>query len=103
MALDTLREIERWYAAHCDGDWEHTYGVDIQTLDNPGWRVHIDLHETSLAAVPFESVRYGDPEGGSDWLHLSVVDYQFRGVGDASKLAVILEAFLDWVRSHDAA
>jgi hypothetical protein len=26
----------QWYAAHCDSEWEHTYGVTLDTLDNPG-------------------------------------------------------------------
>jgi hypothetical protein len=33
---DLLEWLMRWYAAHCDGEWEHTYGVVIDTLDNPG-------------------------------------------------------------------
>ena len=35
--------LERWYQAQCDGDWEHHSGVTIETLDNPGWLVKIDL------------------------------------------------------------
>lgn len=33
---DVLERLERWYAAQCNGDWEHTYGVKIGYLDNPG-------------------------------------------------------------------
>jgi hypothetical protein len=52
----SLSALERWYASQCDGEWEHGYGVRIDTLDNPGWRVHIGLHGTkkqdaSLARV----------------------------------------------------
>jgi len=44
--IDPLRALEDWYASVCDGDWEHTYGVKIGTLDNPGWTVDIDLRQT---------------------------------------------------------
>jgi hypothetical protein len=33
---DLLRWLQDWHAGQCDGDWEHSYGVDIGTLDNPG-------------------------------------------------------------------
>src|SRR3954469_18783567 len=45
---DVLDQLQRWYAQHCNGEWEHSYGISIQTLDNPGWRVKIDLHQTDL-------------------------------------------------------
>lgn len=100
--MDTLREIERWYTSQCDGEWEHAYGVDIGTLDNPGWTVRIDLHGTELEGVPFEAVQRGDCEGDADWLRLRVVENRFDGAGDPSKLDVILQAFLEWSRRHTA-
>ncbi len=42
-----LRKLQNWYAAECDGDWEHQYGIKIDTIDNPGWRVEIELNFTS--------------------------------------------------------
>jgi hypothetical protein len=30
-----LERLERWYAAQCNGDWKHTYGITLETLDNP--------------------------------------------------------------------
>ena len=101
--MTTLQAIERWYTSQCDGDWEHMYGVDIGTVDNPGWAVAIDLHETELDGVPFEAVKRGDSEEGDDWLMLRVEGRQFRGSGDPSKLDVILRAFLDWAQPHAAA
>jgi hypothetical protein len=101
--MNTLKEIERWYASQCDGDWEHMYGVDIGTLDNPGWSVKIDLHETELEGVLFDAVMRGDADEGDDWLHLRVEGKQFDGAGDPSKLDVILRAFIEWSRQHTAA
>jgi hypothetical protein len=28
--------VEDWYAARCDGDWEHEFGVRLVTLDTRG-------------------------------------------------------------------
>ena len=41
--MDPFPFLETFYASCCDGDWEHQYGVKIETLDNPGWDVHVDL------------------------------------------------------------
>ncbi len=40
--------LQSWYANHCDGVWEHTSGVRIDTIDNPGWSLKVDLIGTEL-------------------------------------------------------
>jgi hypothetical protein len=50
---DELVALQRWYADQCNGDWEHKDGVEINTPDNPGWRVVIDLRDTALESTPF--------------------------------------------------
>jgi hypothetical protein len=39
--MDEFSELQDWYAAHCNGEWEHQHGVVIESLDNPGWWVKI--------------------------------------------------------------
>jgi hypothetical protein len=46
---DALTRLQEWYGEQCDGDWEHQSGICIETLDNPGWFVRIDLAGTALA------------------------------------------------------
>ncbi|UCH44768.1 MAG: hypothetical protein JSV11_10785 [Nitrospiraceae bacterium] len=41
--MNNFDRLNRWYINQCNGDWEHQYGIVIETLDNPGWRVKIDL------------------------------------------------------------
>ena len=38
--------LEQWYLRQCDGEWEHGFGVEISTIDKPGWSANIDLHNT---------------------------------------------------------
>ena len=86
--MNTLQETERWYSSQCDGDWEHMYGVDIGTLDNPGWTVKIDLRDTELEDVPFEPVWQGNADEDGDWLQIRVEGGQFNRYGsDSPKLA----------------
>ena len=49
-----LRGHQLCYLSRCDGDWEHSFGVVVETLDNPGWRLLVDLEGTGLEAKPFE-------------------------------------------------
>src|SRR4030095_11402014 len=51
--VNALAELERWYRARCNGDWEHSFGITICTLDNPGWSVSIQLTDTVLAQAAF--------------------------------------------------
>jgi immunity protein 53 of polymorphic toxin system len=51
---DVLTWLQGWYATQTDGDWEHSNGITIATLDNPGWSVEIDLADTALAGQVFD-------------------------------------------------
>lgn len=41
--MNELIWLQNWFAVQCDGVWEHAHGIKIDTLDNPGWTVHVDL------------------------------------------------------------
>lgn len=91
-----LEELQRWYASQCDGDWEHTYGVRIETLDNPGWHVMIDLADTELDGRPFRDIDAVESERA--WLACTVEAGTFHGRGGAPMLGRLLRIFLDWAR-----
>jgi len=94
--MDHFNRLCSWYSAQCDGDWEHTYGIKLETLDNPGWTLEIDLSDTELEEKPFASVHRGDSEEDVSWLHCEVVRGKFEASGGAPDLPEILEAFLQW-------
>jgi len=92
--LDTtiLTRLQNWYLTNCDGDWEHSYGISINTLDNPGWTIKIDLSDTCLQDLQYD--KHID-NGISDWLFFKVADKVLEASGDTSKLITILTTFLD--------
>lgn len=100
---DNLEWLTHWYAAQCDGVWEHGHVVKIATLDNPGWSVKIDLSDTSLEGQAFEAQSYnleapdGDPT--QRWYHCKVTDGRFEGAGGVPDLGSIIGVFRDWVHS----
>jgi hypothetical protein len=87
--------LEAWYKERCDGDWEHSYGVSITTLDNPGWLVEIDLVETPWSHVTTRFLR--NERTDSDWVQSEVKDGKFVGSGGIANLSEILEIFLQIV------
>jgi hypothetical protein len=92
--------LERWYQAHCNGDWEHRSGIKIETLDNPGWVVRIDLDGTEMADKPFVEPQLAPGVDGDDWLVCRVQDGVFEGYGGPHKLGAILGVFCDWCERY---
>lgn len=72
--------LQSWYAENCNGNWEHSQGVNIQTLDNPGWSVVIDLRGTALEARDMPAHTYENDE--HDWIFCKVEDGRFLAQGD---------------------
>jgi hypothetical protein len=93
-----LDAVQSWYEAQCDGDWEHQYGVKIETIDNPGWAVKIDLAGTKLWGKPLAETVEDRTE--TDWIRCSVSDGRFEGYGGPKNLADILERFIAFAESH---
>lgn len=101
MSVDTLERLTSWYGAQTDGDWEHGYGIRIETLDNPGWHVRIDLSGTPLEAVVFTEVR-DSYEHATDWMLCRRVGSEFDVACGVLRLSDALEVFLDWAESSCA-
>jgi hypothetical protein len=96
--MDELQELQRWYLAQCNGDWEHDRGIQIRTLDNPGWRVQINLASTVLEGVTFSEIADLAPE--QDWIRCWVENDAFQGAGGPLMLAPILRHFLAWANGQ---
>lgn len=93
--LDPLVRLQEWYLSMCNDDWEHTYGVSITNIDNPGWAVKVDLADTYLYDVEFPTVKI-QRENEDDWVFCSVKDGQFDACGGPKNLKEILIIFLNW-------
>lgn len=103
MGDDNLNWLTAWYLAQCDNDWEHSYGVKIDTLDNPGWSITIDLTDTSLHHKVFEHAEKGEPNGDLDgwrrtgsWWAASVQGGAFRVSCGPLDLSAAINVFRQW-------
>jgi|SRR6478752_655085 len=91
---DSLSRLQSWYQRQCNGDWEHQYGIRLETLDNPGWGLAIDLRGTTWEGQTFFGQKM---EGDQHWYHCHVKDEQFLAACGPEDLEVVLRIFLSWV------
>ena len=102
--MSALTELQEWYVAQCNGDWEHAYGVSIGTLDNPGWSLKIALTETYLEAIEFSQRSYGvgvdGHASGNEWLVCKKEKGIFVGHGGPRKLEEMINIFLSWAKEN---
>lgn len=100
--MDDLTWLTRWYASQCNGSWEHQNGVKLDTLDNPGWILTINLEETDLENRPFELQRNGtepeayDPTNVASWWICRVENKEFIATCGPHDLPAIISIFRDW-------
>lgn len=102
--MNEIDRIQQGYRNQCDDDWEHAYGVKIDTLDNPGWSLPVDLIGTALEQAPFDPIAYrvgenSEPEG-EDWYVCKTEDSQFKGFGGPNHLKTLLNVFLSWAEKE---
>lgn len=103
--MSTLSRLEAWFAAQCNGYWEHSSGVSVTSCDNPGWWVKVNLAGTALEHRAFAEIAEGVNEErhptGPRWMNCRIEGNTWHGAGDETKLERILETFLEWVEGHD--
>jgi hypothetical protein len=102
---DHIAWLMNWYRSQCNGDWEHRHGVVIETLDNPGWSLIVDLERTPLDGRPFnpvfenvaESQAPFEPAGDGRWMVAKVEGNKFKAYGGSGDLFRLVGTFRSWV------
>ena len=94
MSMNHLDILQNWYFSQCDGDWEHQYGVKIDTLDNPGWSIDIDLKNLNCKLTPFDDI--DKQRNTNDWYQCFVRNNRFMGRCGPKNLTEVIEVFFKW-------
>jgi hypothetical protein len=101
--MTALARLQSWYSQHCNGEWEHSSGIVIESCDNPGWWVKISLTGTPLQNEAFTEIAESVDDRrfplGSRWLSCRVENGTWHGAGDETKLERILEIFIAWAEN----
>jgi hypothetical protein len=101
MLIDGMNEdlewLQNWYVAACDGDWEHDFGISINTLDNPGWTLKINIAGTQLADQI--QGRTFIERTDTDWCFWEVKEQTFTAFGGPENLIELVRIFRSWAES----
>jgi hypothetical protein len=104
ISMNSIEWLQSWYMRQCDGEWEHEHGVSIQTLDNPGWMLRIDLTGTSLEGVSMKAIagtiNHLGMDGNHQWIDCRVESNQFVGAGGPMSLIQICDIFMRWAEGE---
>jgi hypothetical protein len=96
--MSEIQWLMKWYATQCNGEWEHQFGVKIETLDNPGWSITIDLEETALESREYARVDH-DMGDKVSWWTCRIEENQWRAACAPGDLATVVGLFRDWAES----
>lgn len=88
-----------WYAAQANEEWEHEFGIHLDTLDNPGWTLAIDVAETGLDASAFPTFEW---DSGTEWIRMrgDSDSSKIRGACSPHQLETVVGAFRKWVSAQ---
>ncbi len=89
--MNALQWLQEWYQSQCDGDWEHTFGIKITTIDNPGWVIKINISGTDLEGLIIELQLNEVDE--NHWYQFKSNGYTFEACGDPSTLETLILIF----------
>ena len=96
--MSILKWLEEWYESNCDGDWEHQFGLSLNTLDNPGWCLRLDLNYTLFEDVIFPEVLIDRSE--YDWVRCIKKGSSIECTGGSKNLEEMLSIVKKWMDSN---
>ena len=70
----------------------------IDTLDNPGWSIAINLEDTELEDKNFQQIELEYSE--NNWLICFIKNNRFEGRCGPLNLPEVLQIFRDWAESY---
>jgi len=94
--VNSLDWLMQWYASQCNGVWEHGHGVDITTIDNPGWQLTIHTIGTHWEGVTMDEIKH-DYDHETEWFTCKANGNAFTGFGGPGQLGAMIEVFRGWI------
>lgn len=91
---NTLEWLENWYLQQCNGYWEYSYGIKIETLDNPGWYLVIEFIGTN---THLQNEGWKNKEDEDGWCAYGIEDGVFSATCDPNKLGLLIQLFKEKV------
>ena len=91
-----------WVARQFDGDWEHGHGFTLGLIDNPGWRLDVDVSNFDLPGTELLPIKESDSDHTRFFFAQVTTDDMFEGTCDASQLERLLRVFRSLIETSPA-
>lgn len=99
--MTNLQWLQEWLLENCNMDSsDHDYDISIETLDNPGWHIRIQVQDTKLENEKFEKIAI-QREDENNWLHCKVEDKTFESACGPRNLDEVISIFKEWATSKE--
>jgi len=86
-----IKWLQEWFYQLCDREWEHENSILIETIDNPGWSIKIDLNNVNFS---ISSQKWKIFElSNENWVGYKVENNIFFAAGDPLKLETLIIIF----------
>lgn len=92
LLLENLIEkLQSWYSSQCNDVWEHSFGIEISNIDNPGWKIKI------TGANSKSNLNINIERSDTDWIVINADDTAFQAYGGSLNLQELLETAAKWL------
>ncbi len=92
--------LQNWFEEQCDGNWEHEYSIRIETIDNPGWSIEIDLPEQINEITVSQKWKLFELSD-DNWLGYKIENNIFFASGDPKKLDLMILIFKEFIKKKN--
>ncbi|MFV0393965.1 MAG: immunity 53 family protein [Coprobacillaceae bacterium] len=99
--MNNLQWLQGWLLENCFIDSDHYYGITIETIDNPGWNIRIQLKDTILNSEKFEDIII-QRENEENWIQCKVENEEFNAFCGPKNLEEVISIFRKWVEHLSA-
>jgi hypothetical protein len=97
MYDNILKWLQNWFFQNCDGKWEKEQRLLIETIDNPGWLLTLQLKNSINDNNAIEDLSIERTE--KNWCQSYIKNNEFVAVGGPFNLTEILYCFRSFVEN----
>lgn len=90
--------LQKWYKSQRESGRDNEFGIIIETVDNPGWYLTINLTGTELEHCHFDYINFETSE--TDWYYCQIKNKNFDASCSPYNLTLILQIFREWVEAQ---
>jgi hypothetical protein len=98
LNYDILKWLQNWFFQNCDGKWEKEQRLLIETIDNPGWLLTLQLKNSINDNKAIEELSIERTE--QNWCQSHIKKNEFVAVGGPFNLTEILYYFRNFIEDN---